>query len=87
MRLIGKIKLLRLKGVNEQTDMWLISWISEVHYAQWKDPFDVLQQFPTTCEIDQNRVQFKISPCDYAIQTLFNFRQQIVLITGFINYN
>lgn len=87
MRLIGKIKLLQLRGINELTDKWLISWMSEVQYARWKQTSEVLQQFPKAQLIGQNRVLFKISPCEYAIQAIIHFPPQIVLINGFINYN
>jgi len=46
MKLLGRNRLQALYGLDDQTDKWLCSWVSEISNANWKHPKDVLLQFP-----------------------------------------
>jgi mRNA interferase HigB len=46
MKLLGRNRLQALYGLDDQTDIWLRSWVSEISDANWKHPKDVLRQFP-----------------------------------------
>ncbi|BAN51104.1 type II toxin-antitoxin system HigB family toxin [Metapseudomonas resinovorans] len=81
MRLIGREKLASLKGIGNEIEKWVLSWIAEVTNAHWKHPADVRNQFPNAKEKGNGSFLFPVGNCDVAIQLLIAFPQGIALIT------
>jgi len=65
MKLLGRNRLGVLYGLDDQTDAWMRSWVSELTHANWKVARDVCRQFP--------KAKMKISksyPCHTRIEKI-----------------
>ncbi len=47
-------------GLDDQTDKWLRSWVSEISHAIWKQPKDVFRQFPQAKSDAENVFLFPV---------------------------
>lgn len=82
VRLIGRAKLRRLKGTGEQTEKWVRSWASEVMNAHWKQPSDVVKQFPKAKHDGEGLFFFPVGECNWTIHLLITFSQGVALVTN-----
>lgn len=79
MRLIGREKLWQRKSMSEQTEKWILNWISEVMGAHWKQPIDVISQFPKAISKGENYFMFHVEK--WTIHLLIAFPQGIAVVT------
>ncbi|AGA34932.1 hypothetical protein TVNIR_3295 [Thioalkalivibrio nitratireducens DSM 14787] len=81
MRLLGRKKLEDLWGVDPETDRWLTGWVAEIAHARWREPSELLTQFPGA-RVGSSQGQFLFPVCGGGtmIETLFLFHQQVALI-------
>lgn len=84
MHLLGRDKLNLLRGLDEPTNKWLTSWISEVSHAHWKQPADLLDQYPHAQQIGQGIFLFPAGTCGYAVQLMVAFHQSVALVTSLV---
>lgn len=81
MRLLGRERLDRLRGEDEQVEKWVRSWATEVLGAHWKQPSDVRDQFPSARHQGKGLFMFTVGNCNWVISLLISFPQGVALIT------
>lgn len=53
MQLIGKHHLATVLGIDEDTDLWVSAWVTEVSHATWKEPSAIMEAFPRAIPVEQ----------------------------------
>lgn len=81
MRLIGREKLNPLRGKGADVEKWTRSWVAEVAGAHWRQPNDVIGQFPNAHHQGHGCFMFPIGRCQLAIKLQIAFAQGIALIS------
>ncbi|MCK8688138.1 type II toxin-antitoxin system HigB family toxin [Pseudomonas umsongensis] len=82
MRLLGRDKLLPLKGKSEQIDKWISSWVSEIANANWKSPDELIEQYPNAQKVKEGHFSFCVCSSRYFIELTIAFAQGIAIITA-----
>lgn len=80
MRLLGKEKLQALLGDSGQTCTWVRAWSAELASAHWKDPCDVVDQFPNSREIGSGEFVFPIIESTKEVYVKIAFPQGIAIV-------
>ncbi len=81
MRLLGRNRLQPLMDTGSEVRKWTLSWVAEVRDAQWTCAAHVINQFPNLSQ-ENNIFVFPIASCTSSVVVLFEFPQQIALITA-----
>jgi len=81
MKLLGRNRLQALYGLDEQTDKWLCSWVSEISHANWKHPKDVLLQFPQAKSVANGIFHFRAANCAKYIEISVAFPLAVAIVT------
>ena len=84
MRLIGKEKLLRLRGINDEIDTWVLAWVTELSNASWANQVDLGNSFPNMDSLEGSLFVFPICSSKYSIKVILCFNRSIALITEVI---
>ena len=84
MRLIGKEKLLHLKGIDDEIDTWVSAWVTEFRSASWLNPVDLEESYPRMVSLDASEFLFPVCYTNYSIKVIFCFKKSIALITEVI---
>ena len=79
MKILGLARLDCLQAI-ESTRTWLVAWTNEVRQATWRQPTDVLVQFPSAQPLETNRILFLCTGTRGAIEVQFAFPQGIALV-------
>lgn len=82
MRLVGREKLQSIMCSNELARVWLCAWVAEFADASWRQPADVLQQFPNVRESGSGQFYFPIANCNQEVCIQIAFPQGIAVIVG-----
>ena len=85
MRLLGKPLLFQLTRTHPSTRAWASSWASEIGEANWKQPADVLRQFPRVGEPFPNEFAFPVAELPIAVLLKIAFPQSIAVIKQLVN--
>lgn len=85
MRLIGREKLASIDGCGPDGGRWVSMWASEIAYANWRQPVDVINQFPRARLGQGGRCVFPLSRSSFGIHALIDFARAIVLVTAVEN--
>jgi mRNA-degrading endonuclease HigB of HigAB toxin-antitoxin module len=85
VRLIGREKLARIDGCGQDAGVWVSVWASEIAYANWRQPVDVVKQFPRARLGEGGRCVFPLSQSSIGIHALIDFARAIVLVTAVEN--
>jgi mRNA-degrading endonuclease HigB of HigAB toxin-antitoxin module len=80
LRLIGREKLMPLRGQNQETARWVAHWSAELRDAHWKRPTDIAHQFPKAKQLGNSNFLFPIPKQKIAIHLLIAFPQGVALI-------
>lgn len=81
MKLLGRERLDRLRGLGGQVQKWVQSWATEVTAANWKHASEVEDQFPNARSSSQGVFVFPIAGCGWNVCLLVAFPQGVALIT------
>uniref|UniRef100_UPI00406C0431 type II toxin-antitoxin system HigB family toxin n=1 Tax=Pseudomonas sp. F3-2 TaxID=3141539 RepID=UPI00406C0431 len=81
MKLLGLQKLALLKGADDHVDRWLSSWVSEINHANWKQPADVCEQFPSVTTTSNGMYCFTLEDTGIQLGLKIAFAQGIAIIT------
>lgn len=88
MKLLGRNRLRALYGLDDHTDAWLRSWVSELSQANWKEAKDVLCQFPRARNVAKNDVfQFPVGQHLQCIEVAMVFPQAVALVVDLKSTN
>jgi hypothetical protein len=87
MKLLGRDKLQSLLGLDEQTDKWIRGWMSEVVNANWKDPLDVLHQFPHAKRASSGIFHFRVASQPKLIEVSMTFPKATAIVIDLKNTN
>lgn len=82
MKVLGRNRLNHLFGINDQTDIWVRNWLSELSYANWKVHKDVTNQYPRVKYIPSNIFLFPIADQSRYIEVAMTFHQSVALIVS-----
>jgi mRNA interferase HigB len=80
MKILGRNRLQALYGLDDQTDKWLRSWISELSIANWKHSKDVLRQFPQAQYVADSVFQFRVGPHAQCIEVSIMFPLAVAIV-------
>jgi len=80
MRLLGKDKL--QVALDNDTRLWLSSWISELTVAHWKGAADLLTQFPRATATGPDTFVFRVGAAVWIIELAVHFPQGIALVVS-----
>jgi len=81
MKLLGRERLDKLRGLGDQVQKWIQSWANEVTTANWKHEAEVKDQFPNVHSSDQGAFVFPVAGCGWKICLLIAYPQGVALIT------
>ena len=84
MRLIGKDKLLRCRGINNEIDTWISAWVTELSTTTWFNPSDLRNSYPNATTVEGSVFIFPICATNYNIKVVLSFNKSIALITEVI---
>jgi mRNA-degrading endonuclease HigB of HigAB toxin-antitoxin module len=87
MKLLGRNRLQPLYGLDEQTDKWLCSWISEISHANWKQAKDVLRQFPQARSVTEGIFHFRVGLRAQSIEVSMTFSPALAVVTDLKHKN
>ncbi len=82
MRLLGRHRLDPLFAKGAPVRRWTLSWVAEVVTGTWTCPADVISQFPSLCQENENIFIFPVTSCTSSIALLIAFPQQIAVVTA-----
>lgn len=79
MKILG---LPHIAGLNARTELrvWASAWVAEVRYATWRQPGDVITQFPSAVQIAIDRFRFYAHERLASVEVSIAYPQGIVLI-------
>jgi hypothetical protein len=81
MHLLGRNRLLPLRGRSVELDQWVCAWSAEMACGQWLQMNEVLKDFPNARE-KSGSVAFPILRERQLIIVTMRFSQRIALISG-----
>ena len=81
MKLLGRNRLQALYGLDDQTDKWLVGWISELSRANWRQAKDVLRQFPQARCVADTIFQFRVGPLAQCIEVSMMYPLAVAIVT------
>jgi mRNA-degrading endonuclease HigB of HigAB toxin-antitoxin module len=81
MKLLGRNRLQALYGLDDQTDKWLRSWVSEISHATWKHPKDVLLQFPQAKSVANGTFYFRVGRHSQYVEVSMMFPLAVAIVT------
>lgn len=84
MKLLGRKILSPLFGLNQHVDVWISNWVSEVGSAAWGHSSQMLEQFPNTQPIGDDRFLFCVCSTSAFLEVKLLFPQRIAVITALI---
>lgn len=85
MRLLGRERLVKLKGTSEAAEKWLRAWVAEILAAHWKQAADVRGQFPKAIQEGDSSFIFPVGGCECEICLIVAFPQEVAVITELRN--
>lgn len=85
MKLLGRNLLDPIRNLDDETDRWIKSWMSEIVTSTWRMPADVTKHYPTAHVEDECHVQFKVANQMTRVQVAFSFAHGIAIIDGLKN--
>lgn len=80
MQLVGKERLLRLKGISTEIDIWVAAWATELTNAVWISDKDVLENFPKARRTTENNYEFPVCKSPYRLKVALCFPRNLALI-------
>lgn len=80
MRIISKKILREFWEIHADSEQSLKSWYSEVDKANWKNPNQLKDKYPSASILENNRVCFNIKGNHYRLIVRINFDYQMVWI-------
>lgn len=80
MLVLGKDKLQIVPSSESDVHWWLKSWLAELYSANWKDPSDLLAQFPKVSCTGPNAFQFRVGTDAWILELLVCFPQNLALV-------
>lgn len=87
MKLFGRDKLQPLYGLDEQTDIWVRGWASEITNANWRTSLDVLRQFPFAKNVAENIFRFRVGDQPKFIEVTMTFPLALAIVTDLKHAN
>jgi mRNA-degrading endonuclease HigB of HigAB toxin-antitoxin module len=87
MKLLGRNRLQALYGLDNQTDKWLRSWVSEISHANWKQPKDVLLQFPQAKSGTNGTFHFRVGLHSQYVEVSMMFPLAVAIVTDLKRIN
>lgn len=81
VKLIGKDKLLCIRGINNDIDSWVSAWISELNNTYWFNQVELRSSFPRMDCLNDSVCIFPISSSNYSVKVTLCFKRSIALIT------
>jgi mRNA-degrading endonuclease HigB of HigAB toxin-antitoxin module len=87
MKLLGRNRLQALYGLDDQTDKWLRSWVSEISHANWKQSKDVLQQFPHAKDVTNGTFHFRVGVRPQYVEVSMMFPLAVAIVTDLKRIN
>lgn len=84
MRLIGKDKLISLKGYSDDVDLWVVAWTSELTSSTWHEANDFMDYYPKAKRAGDSSFTLPVKGNSHHIKIMLCFVQKIVLITEVI---
>jgi mRNA-degrading endonuclease HigB of HigAB toxin-antitoxin module len=87
MKLLGRNRLRALYGLDDQTDTWMRSWVTELSHANWKVAKDVLRQYPRARNVAGDVFQFPVGLHPQCIEVAMVFPQAIALVLDLKSMN
>lgn len=85
MKLLGRNRLGKLYGLDDQTDAWMRNWVAELTHANWRMTRDVLRQFPKARNIENDVFQFPVAEHSQCIEVAMMFPQSVALVVNLKN--
>ncbi|MDO9191030.1 MAG: type II toxin-antitoxin system HigB family toxin [Sulfurimicrobium sp.] len=73
--------------MDDHTDAWMRSWVSELSRANWKVARDVLSQFPRARNIANDVFQFPVGQHTQCIEVAMVFPQSVALVVDLKSTN
>ncbi len=83
MRLIGKEKLLCLRGINDEIDTWLSVWITELSNSSFNQ-VNLQDNFPRMVNLENSIFIFPVYSSNYSVEVILCFKRSIALISEVI---
>lgn len=87
MKLLGRNRLRALYGLDDHTDAWMHSWVSELSLANWKEAKDVLCQFPRARNVSNDVFLFPVGQHLQCIEVAMVFTQAVALVVALKSTN
>lgn len=87
MKLLGRNHLQALYGLDDQTDIWMRNWVSELTHANWKTTKDVMRQFPRACNVTNDIFYFPVGQQAKYIEVAMTFPQAIAIVVNLKGIN
>ena len=82
MRLLGRQNLQLLLCSDDFIRKWVLSWVSELTYANWREPSDVVNQFPKVRLSESGHFVFPINNSNKEVCIQIAFQQGVAVIIG-----
>lgn len=82
MRLLGRQNLQLLLRSDDFIRKWVLSWVSELTYANWREPSDVVNQFPKVRLSESGHFVFPINNSNKEVCIQIAFQQGVAVIIG-----
>ncbi|MBA2408197.1 MAG: type II toxin-antitoxin system HigB family toxin [Chitinophagales bacterium] len=80
MRVIAKKTLRDFWEVHADCEQQLKSWFQEISRAEWLNPNDIKQEYPSARILPDNRVLFNIKGNNYRLIVKISYHYQMVWI-------
>ena len=80
MRIIAKKILKEFWEKHSDCEQQLKSWYREASNAEWKNPNEIISEYPSVSIISSNRIVFNIKGNNYRLVIKINYDYQIVWI-------
>lgn len=80
MRVVAKKILRDFWQKHEDCEQQLKSWFREIQKAEWENPNQIKEEYPSASILNNNRVVFNIKGNNYRLIVKINFEYQMVWI-------
>ena len=84
MRLIGREHLVSLSALSPESAKWVSSWVAELRGANWRQPSDVVGQFPKAYQYENGGFLFPTPPHRIGVYVLVAFSQGVIIVLSLI---
>lgn len=81
MRIVGLSHINTFCVRHREADKAFRSWLKEVQAATWKEPLEILDQFPRASILNDSEVVFRIRGNRYRIIAKVSYDLGVVLVT------